>query len=295
MYPTLLSWGELRFHSYTVMMTLGFLIGVLGPNWLNNRKGRPYPISPVGGIWVFFAGIGGSKIYWMIQYGEWADLRYLQFFITGGLVFFGGLMGGIVGLIVYLKYIKSPVIPVFDMVAPFMAIAHGIGRVGCFLNGCCWGMLMQGHWPWGVQYPQATYGPYRSQILEGLISREETRALPIHPVQLYETLGLTIIFLVLLFIYKKHRRHGVVVLSYITLYGGLRFITEAFRGESTRHLMGFTVSQMVGLAMLLGGLLLFLLLRLTLWNGPLPEPPAAPDITSDMSAPETETALESSS
>lgn len=270
MYPTLLSWGELRFHSYTVMMTLAFLIGTLGPIWLNKRRGYPYPISPIGGIWVFFAGIGGSRIYWMVQYGKWDDLRWLQFFFTGGLVFFGGLIGGIIGLIAYLKFIKSPVLPVFDMAAPFIAVAHGIGRIGCFLNGCCWGSLMRGNWPWGIRYPQATHGPYRNQIVEGLISRQDAYSLPIHPTQMYETVGLFIIFMVLLLIYKKHLRHGIVVLSYITLYGGLRFVTEAFRGESERHLYGFTTSQMVGLGMFCGGLLLFLLLKQTLWKGAPP-------------------------
>ncbi|MCK5861904.1 MAG: prolipoprotein diacylglyceryl transferase [Candidatus Hydrogenedentes bacterium] len=272
MYPTLIEWGDLRFHSYTVMMTLAFVIGVLGPNWLNNRRTHPFPISPAGGIFIFFTGIAGAKIYWAIQYGDASDWHHLQFVLTGGLVFFGGLFGGIIGGIIYLKYVKAPLLPVADMVAPFMALAHGIGRVGCFLNGCCWGQLMKMDLPWGAMYPRARYGPYRQQIMDGLISSKDVRSLPVHPTQIYETLGNVIIFILLLIVYKRHKRTGIVALSYFILYGVLRFITEAFRGESAYSVQGLTVSQTIGLTMFLGGGLTLLLLKLTLWKGPAPEP-----------------------
>ncbi len=278
MYSTLLEWGDLRIHSYTAMMTLAFLIGALGPNWLNNRRENPYPISPAGGIWIFIAGIIGSKVYWVLQYGDGADWRYLQFFITGGLVFFGGLIGGILGGIAYLKYVKAPVFPVADMVAPFMALAHGIGRLGCFLNGCCWGAVMKWQTPWGVTYPRTTYGPFRAQIREGLINADYARSLPVHPTQLYETSGLVIIFVTLLIIYRRHKNTGVVTLSYLMLYGGLRFITEFFRGESGRPIMGLTVSQIVGLGMLIGSAVLFVVLKYTVWK----EQPPTPDQDEDI-------------
>ncbi len=281
MYPTLLELGDIRFHAYTVMMTLAFLVGTLGPNWLNNRRANPYPVSPAGGIWIFFAGMAGAKLYWVLQYGDASHWRYLQFLISGGLVFFGGLIGGILGGIAYLKYVKAPVVPVADMVAPFMALAHALGRIGCFLNGCCWGALMRGHFPWGVSYPRSTHGPYRAQIREGLISASETHSLPVHPTQLYETFGLMVMFVLLLIIYKRHKRTGVVALSYLLMYGALRFVTEAFRGESGRPVGDLTVSQMVGLGMFVGSALLFLVLGRTIWRKPLPALQADDDDTAD--------------
>ena len=277
MYPTLLEWGELRFHSYTVMMTLAFLVGALGPNWLNNRRDKPFPISPAGGIWIFFAGMAGAKIYWALQYGEASDWRYLQFVLTGGLVFFGGLIGGIIGGVAYLKYVKAPVLPVADMVAPFMALAHGLGRIGCFLNGCCWGRLMETQLPWGVTYPRARYGPYRQQIVDGLLSSDSARSLPVHPTQLYETCGLIVICVILLVIYRRHKHSGVVALSYLTMYGGLRFVTEFFRGESAHSVFGMTVSQAFGLSMMVLGGILLIVLKTTLWKKdalPWPEEPS---------------------
>ena len=114
------------------------------------------------------------------------------------------------------------------MVAPFMALAHGIGRIGCFLNGCCWGRLMKWELPWGVCYPKAIYGPYREQVLEGLIKAGTDRSLPIHPTQLYETLGNFIIFMILLVIYKRHKRTGIVV---FLLHFSACASHRRFRGE----------------------------------------------------------------
>jgi phosphatidylglycerol:prolipoprotein diacylglycerol transferase len=165
-----------------------------------------------------------------------------------------------------LKYVKAPILPVADMVAPFMALAHGIGRVGCFLNGCCWGSLANFHIPWGACYPKAGYGPFREQVLEGLISSDAVQSLPVHPTQLYETIGCLIIFICLLVVYKKHKHAGVVTLTYLMLYGGQRFITEMFRGDSARPLYGLTVSQIFGLSLFVFFGLLLLLLKKTLWK-----------------------------
>jgi len=272
MYPLLISVGELRFHSYTVMMTLAFLVGAIGPAWLNSRLPKPYPASPAGAIWIFVGAIAGSKIYWMAQYGGWEDLRYFQFFLTGGLVFFGGLIGIIAG-IGYLRLVNTPILPVADMVAPFLALAHGIGRVGCFLNGCCWGALTKWNIPWAVRYPKASYGVYRDQISKKLIGIGDETTLPVHPVQLYETLGLVIIFFILLHVYRRHKRHGEVAFCYLALYGILRFITEIFRGESARPVLGMTVSQTVGLGLLVAGLLLLATLSVRPWAGLFPDMP----------------------
>lgn len=266
MHPVFFNSGEIKFHSYTVMMTLAFLIGTIGPIWLNRRREHPFPATPAGGIWIFIGGIMGAKIWWMVQYGDWDDLRYLQFFLTGGLVFFGGLFGGIIAGIIYLKLHKIPVIIAADMVAPFMAIAHALGRVGCFLNGCCWGAVTRFNYPWAVQFPPNS-SPYNRQLREKLIERGDPFSIPVHPTQLYETAGNIVIFILLLIIYKKHKHTGVVTLSYLMMYGGLRFVTEIFRGDSARPLFGWlTASQTVALSLLVFGSLTFLICSKFVWK-----------------------------
>lgn len=282
MHPIFYSTGELKFHSYTVMMTLAFLIGTIGPIWLNRRLEKPYPATPAGGIWIFLGGILGAKIWWVIQYGDASDYRYLQFIVTGGLVFFGGLFGGIVAAIIYLRLLKIPVIFAADIIAPFMALAHGIGRIGCYLNGCCWGALTKFDYPWAVQFPKGS-SPFRNQLSNKLVTRDDLYSMPVHPTQLYETAGNFVIFVILMIIYKKHKHTGVVALSYVTMYGGLRFVTEMFRGESARPVFGLlTASQTVALTMLVLGLLTFFICNRTVWKDkPIPlesqpeMPPAA--------------------
>jgi len=285
MYPNLYSSGELTFHSYTVMMTLAFLIGTIGPIWLNRRREHPFRATPVGGIWIFLGGILGAKIWWVVQYGDWEDVRYLQFILNGGLVFFGGLTGGMITAIIYLKILRIPIITGADMIAPFFALAHGIGRIGCFLTGCCWGALTKYPYPWSVQYPKGT-GPFSRHLRQKLITSDATCSLPIHPVQLYETFGNVVIFILLMLIYKKHKRTGVVTLSYLMLYGGLRFITEMFRGESNRPVFGWlTASQTVALGMFIFGVTAYLLCSMTLWKRALPdqETEPAPDASAEES------------
>lgn len=266
MYPVFFSTSELSFHSYAVMITLAFLVGTIGPNWLNRRRENPYPATPIGGIWVFLGGILGAKLWWLAQYGRWEDLVYLKFLLTGGLVFFGGLLGGIITGILYLKLLRVPIAPAADMIAPFLALAHGIGRIGCFLNGCCWGTIAKMPIPWAVQFPKGT-SVFRKQLAQGLITRDDLYCLPIHPTQMYETLGNFIIFIILMIIYKKHKRTGVVSLSYIIMYGGLRFVTEFFRGDSSRPVLNiFTVSQTIALGMFLIGVLVFWACSVTVWR-----------------------------
>ncbi|MFA7693215.1 MAG: prolipoprotein diacylglyceryl transferase [Candidatus Hydrogenedentes bacterium] len=280
MYPKFFSTGELHFHSYTVMMTIAFLVGTIGPIWLNRRREKPYSATPAGGIWIFLGGILGAKIWWAIQYGGADDWRYLQFIVHGGLVFFGGLFGGIVAGIIYLRLHKIPIISGADMVAPFMALAHGIGRIGCFLNGCCWGAVTRFSYPWAVRFPKGS-SCYRSHIRENLITRDDLFSLPVHPTQIYETLGNFIIFVILLIIYKKRKHTGVVTLSYLMLYGLLRFITEIFRGESARPFFGlFTVSQIVALSLLTVGILLYAICSQWVWKKE-PAPVASSEETTD--------------
>lgn len=242
MRPVLFHVGGMSFHSYTVMMSLAFLVGTILAVRENLRRERPFPITTLAGVWAFAGGILGAKIWYWAQYGEWAELKWGEFLLTSGLVFFGGLVGGVVAVVLYLRRVGAPVIPVSDLALPYVALAHGIARIGCFLNGCCHGSHTTA--PWGVPYPKSL----------------SAASLPVHPVQLYETLGLLVIFAVLRLVYRCGPRTGTVMLGYVAGYGTLRFVTEFFRGDSGHPVLGLTVSQAVAGAMVLSvvGCLLWL-------------------------------------
>jgi len=259
MYPLMFSIGSLHFHSYTVMFALAFLVGTLLPARENFRREKPFPITTMGGVWVFFGALIGSKVYWWVQYGKWEDLKWGMFLLNGGLVFYGGLIGGVLGGIAYVRWCRAPVAQVADLVMPYVALSHALGRLGCFLNGCCWGSVTSA--PWGVTYPRTGWGAYHEQIVEGLIAKGTKHPLPVHPTQVYEALGCVVLFLVLRFIYKKGSPTGLIVALYMLFYGMLRFTTEFFRGDSAHPLMGLTASQFVAVALMVGGLGVLVLLR----------------------------------
>lgn len=259
MRPVLFHVGEMSFHSYTVMFSLAFLAGTILAVRENFRREHPFPITTMAGVWAFAGGLLGAKLWYWAQYGEWADLKWGWFLVEGGLVFFGGLVGGVAAVVLYLRRAGAPVVPVSDLALPYVALAHGIARVGCFLNGCCWGCDTS--LPWGVPYPKSSWSAYHQQLVDGLITREAAASLPIHPVQLYETLGLLVIFAVLRLVYRRSPRTGTVMLGYLAGYGALRFLVEFLRADSGHPLLGLTASQGVAAAMLAVGLAGLLWLR----------------------------------
>jgi len=252
MRPILFEIGDLTFYSYTATFTLGFVVAALLADRHNRRLSRPYPVTTMAGIWAFVGGTVGAKLYWVIQYGTWEDWKWLSFLLNGGMVFLGGLFGGIFMVVLYLRWVGAPILPVADLVSPYLALAHGIARVGCFLNGCCWGSRTC--LPWGVCYPRSGWGAYRQQLDAGLLSSGAKVSLPVHPVQLYETVFLWVLFGLLLWAYPRRKRHGDLFLGYLVLYGLGRFLLETLRGDEPRHVLGLTATQFVCMAMVAGGL-----------------------------------------
>lgn len=289
MRPRLLSFenlpliGDLYFNSYTVFLALAFLIGVLLPVRKNYQLPAPHPITPIGGIWVFVGAMLGAKLYWIIQYDTIGNVWRMIYIWEGGLVFFGGLIGGALGAILYLKLVGAPVRPVGDLVIPYLALAHGVARIGCFLNGCCWGGVTQA--PWAVHYPQSPYQAYRQHLEAGLITPDALSSAGVHPTQLYSTAGLFLLFFLLRFFYKRPHFTGQILLMYPMGYGLLRFTTEFFRGDSARPFYLFTASQTIALLMFLISLGIFLMLKASVWSG---NPPLSPEDASRKTEPGTE-------
>ena len=263
MYPTLLSIGSLHFHAYAVFLSAGFLTAVLLIVRENYRQPDPAPITPIGGLLVLLGGLFGARLYYILQYGDpsrWFEAGYLW---SGGLVFYGGAIGGFLGGLIYVLSVGAPVVKVGDLALSYVPLAHAIARVGCFLNGCCWGS--QSQWPWAVSFPAPTL-PWKQHLDDGLLESGARISLPVHPTQLYETSMLLLVFVALRFAQRRPHPPGSVMLGYLGLYGAGRFVVEAFRGDSARHLMVMTVSQYVALGMVGTAITLALLLRATAWR-----------------------------
>ena len=263
MYRTLFSIGGFELHAYITFLAIAFFVCGLLVVRENYRQPKPYGITPIIGIWILVGAMIGAKVFYEFQYHGVSQLYRAFYNWGGGLVFYGGLFGGLMGGIAYLKLIKAPLIAACDMILPYVALGGAITRVGCFLNGCCWGSPTG--LPWAVSFPKGSFA-YARQLKEGLIDVTAESSLPVHPTQLYSVVGLLIVFAIMRYAYKHRRNTGQIVLLYFLLYGIMRFTIEFFRGDSARSVFGMTVSQTISLVLILGSIAVFMVLRLTLWH-----------------------------
>ena len=154
----------------------------------------------------------------------------------GGLVFYGGLVLAAITGLWFLKKRHLPVLKICDIYVPYLALGQAIGRWGCLLNGCCYGK--ETNLPWGIRLPG------HSEHL--------------HPPQIYESVLLLFIFLILKFYQNKPRRPGQVFILYFLLYAAARFLVEFYRGDNSRIFLNLTFSQLVSVLIFVVSLIFFI-------------------------------------
>lgn len=190
--------------------------------------------------------IGARLVYLAIHYSEydWGIFQIWQ----GGLVFYGGLILSVISGIVYLKIKGIPVLKVADLIMPGVMLGEVFGRMGCFLNGCCYGA--PAHLPWAVCFPQGSPA-YAQQIQSGLIKGPAASSLPVHPTQLYSSIIALCLFIILSFLWSRRKRDGVVLGAIGILYPLSRFLIEFIRGDNPAVFMGMTASQTISAAVII--------------------------------------------
>jgi phosphatidylglycerol:prolipoprotein diacylglycerol transferase len=192
---------------------------------------------------VVFALIGARLVYLIIHLKE-----YNWDIITSwrsGFVFYGGvILASLTGILV-VKIRKASIAQIADIAAPSLMMGLGFGRIGCFLNGCCFGRPSE--LPWAMSFPKET-PVYLEHERAGLFESESLRSLPVHPTQLYESLAAFVIFFVLLWVSKKKRAQGEVFLWMGIFYPLWRFFVEFLRGDNEKILLNFlTYSQIMSI------------------------------------------------
>ena len=256
MCPTIVEIFGLKIHAYTAMLQIAFVACTVLA--VRDAARLHIPLTAGIGLYVFFGALIGAKIFWILQYAGPGQLWHAFFLWEEGLVFYGGLIGGTTGVLLYSWARKLPLRKCSDIVAPQVALGEAIVRVGCFLNGCCWGGVTGV--PWAVEFPTHSL-PWAQQVKLGMIPASAPQSLPVHPAQLYMTVSLIVVFLLLAAYSRRKAFDGSVVLVYFFLYGLVRFVVEIFRhtghgGDSAGSVFGMTVSQTISLGMVLGSLAL---------------------------------------
>ncbi len=252
MHPVLFHLGGITIYTYGVLVATGVLVGL----WVARRQARHAGLDPERvwnlGIYMVLAALVTAKLWLVVLYWSYyvehpRELFALSTLQSGG-VFYGGFLGAVAVLLLYCWRQRLPVLAVGDVFAPALALGHGIGRLGCFAAGCCWGKPAS--LPWAVTFTN----PLAAQLVGTPLG------VPLHPTQLYEAFAEFLNFLILLGLGRRQRFTGQLFGTYLVLYGLERGTIEFFRNDPDRTLLfGGAVSlmQLISVALVVAGLWLW--------------------------------------
>ena len=240
MHNDILTIGKLTIHGYGLMIAIGILAAVFVAMY--RAKRREMDQEPILDI-VLIAMIGGflgSKILYIIV--EWKEFikNPMHFLGGGGFVVYGGIILGLTVAFLYFKFKKLDFFAYMDLSMPSVSIAQGIGRIGCFLAGCCYGAETDS--ALGVVFPQGSLAP---------------AGVKLWPTQLFMSAGNLCIAAILIVASLKLKKKGQVSALYMILYSAGRFGVEFFRADHRGSVGVFSTSQFISLFIFAIGIAIF--------------------------------------
>ena len=241
MYPILFHVGSFPIHAWGVLLMIGFLVGTWRAAKVAPRYGIPGEDLWDAALFGLLGGIVGARLAYVAQnLGEFASHPGMIFALwQGGMTSFGGLIGGVAVGLWILQRRGHNLVDAGDLVAPSLALGYFFGRIGCYLNGCCYGGYCPE--PLGVHFP-------------GIAGT-------VHPTQLYSAAAGLFIFALLAAMEKRRQFGGQIIALFAVLYGVYRFIVEFFREGATTGASGIaslTTGQVASLVVSLLALAFYL-------------------------------------
>jgi phosphatidylglycerol---prolipoprotein diacylglyceryl transferase len=237
MYPILFNVGDFALSTYEAAMTLAFLVAIFLAYRRAPRVGIDQGLVLDTCLWIVVGSLVGARLLFILtRLPDYTakPLLLLQFW-KGGLVYYGGLIGGALAVWFVLRRNRQPFFPMADLLAPYLMLGYAIHRTfGCFMAGCCFGHPTDA--PWGVVFPvsSAPYAAYGPALL--------------HPTQLYTALGAGLIFGFLMWFRGRKPFEGAVTIALFFLYAISRSIVEVFRGDAIRgHIGALSTSQLISI------------------------------------------------
>ena len=266
MYPIAFSINSFAVHWYGILIGIGFLLSFF--LMLKIRKYAGLTTDQVYNIAMIalFAGVIGARLFYVIQFWDQFRGRGLLAILNvheGGIVFYGGFILAFTAECLYAKWPtvrrliglkeKKPadgaeprkdisLLALLDVLGPAMALAHAFGRIGCFMQGCCFGKPAPNGFPLSVTFPAKSLAAarYPSILTDG--------SMPVYPVQLFESAGNILMCGILLLLLYRRKYAGMIGGVYLILYGVMRFLLEFMRGDHTDSILGMTPSQFIAVA-----------------------------------------------
>jgi len=255
MHPEIARLGVLHFKFYGLALSVSFVVGT----YLAMSRAKKARISEDLIVWValvvlFLAVAGSRALYVLTHLDEFRGDSVGIFMIwTGGLSMYGGLLAAIVGGIAFIKLRGDPVWRVTDVVAPSIALGEAITRIGCFMNGCCFGTPTR--LPWGVVFPPDSF------------SATVFRDIPIHPSQIYSSILALLIFLFLLWFDRRKRFEGQLFWMCLLLLAAARGLVDFTRYYGRSDCIGqaggltFTDNQLIVAGIIVLSIVMMRILR----------------------------------
>jgi phosphatidylglycerol---prolipoprotein diacylglyceryl transferase len=253
MHPRLFTTPWFTLHTYGALLALSYLAALLMLKYGARREGLDGDKAVSLGLWAIIGAIAGAKLMMMVRsvpeyLADPSQLWSLSTLQSAG-DFYGGFIGAL--LASYIFFSRHPEFPAWktaDLCGPAIALGQSIGRLGCLSAGCCYGSSCS--LPWAVTFND----PEVSQIGGAPLG------IGLHPVQAYESLACFLIFLFLIWLARRKRFDGEIVLAYTFLYAVARFYLEFFRGDEDRgHVLGgaLSTSQFVAVFAVAASVILF--------------------------------------
>lgn len=239
MYPYIDIFGR-QIGTYGLCMMIGFYLAA----FCAYRRGKPMGMKVEDLVLITataFGGglLGGGLLYVFVTYPIDQIIAFIRkgdfSFLASGIVFYGGLIGGVLGALLGVRLTKSQFSVIEKSVVPFIPLGHAVGRIGCVMAGCCHGFPYEG--PFAIYYPNAATGIPADQGY-----------FPVQPLESLINVGICFL---LLWLSKKTKRTTGLLAWYVCFYAIVRFFLEMLRGDSVRGILnGLSTSQYISIALL---------------------------------------------
>lgn len=243
---------------YGAMLFLGFFTATSLASRRLKTLGADGEIAWDAALWIFLSGIAGARLFFVIQYydrvfhPQMTPVQWVQKLVNlpdGGLVFYGGAIGAALAYPIFCWRRRLNPLALGDVLITSVFIGMAFGRLGCLLNGCCYGDFCE--YPWAIRFPAESV-PWRAELQSGFITADAPYSLPLHPTQLYSAISGGVLALATWAMYPFRNRNGQVMAFGWISYPICRFLVEFLRDDELGQFgTSFTISQWVS-AILVG-------------------------------------------
>lgn len=243
---------------YGLMMFVGFSVAA----WLASSRvmqiGQHPDVIWDMLMWALVPGLIGARVYYLWRHGSpefetatgLAKLLAAISLWDGGIVFYGSVIGGAVGIVVFCRMRRIPIVPMLDVMAPSLLVGEAFGRIGCFLYGCCYGGACS--LPWAVRFPPDSL-TFQKMLEKGQVTPDDPATPLLHPTQLYSSLAAFLLAWLLSRAFQKRRFDGFVLCLFAIFYPINRSLLELLRTDIDPYQSGLKDAQIFSLVLLLAG------------------------------------------